>query len=181
MRSRSAGLCAWLRSPAAANPDAPAATTQTTTSSASVQDAGEPAAPPPQAPSTETPYAVKPTPARALAAFAALYINWTYRTLTAQQRTLAAMSVGPARLAERQAAAASEGDTAIARGQIWNRGSVVSVAPDLCTRDEWVVVTREETGGNTQYEGLGATYHVTLARLASVPGGYAVQEWLPQT
>jgi hypothetical protein len=163
------------------NPDAPVATTQSTTSSSTVQNAGEPPAPAPRAPSAESPYRVKPTPTQALEAFAGLYINWSYRTLSAQQHTLAAVSVGPARLAERQAAAASEGDTAIARGQIWNRGSVVSVAPETGTPEEWVVVTREETGGNTQYEGLGASYHVTLARLASVPGGYAVQEWLPQT
>ena len=163
------------------NPDAPSATTQSTTLSISVQNAGEPAAPPAQQPVAENPHAVKATAERALASFAALYVNWTYRTLSAQQRTLAAMSVGPARLAERQAAAASEGDTAIARGQIWNRGSAVSIAPDMSTPEEWVLVTREETGGNTQYEGLGAAYHVTLARLARVPGGYAVQEWLPQT
>ena len=56
-----------------------------------------------------------------------------------------------------------------------------AIAADLGTPGEWVLVTREETGGDTQYEGLGASYHVTLARLASVPGGYAVQEWLPQT
>ncbi len=45
----------------------------------------------------------------------------------------------------------------------------------------WVIVTREQTGGDTQYEGLPAAYHVTLAKLASVPGGYAVSEWLPQS
>ena len=37
---------------------------------------------------------------RRIAAFAELYVNWTYRTLTAHQRTLAAMSVGAARLSE---------------------------------------------------------------------------------
>ena len=44
-----------------------------------------------------------------------------------------------------------------------------------------MIVTREQTGGDTQYEGLPAAYHVTLAQLASVPGGYAVSEWLPQS
>jgi hypothetical protein len=178
--SAAALLCA-LALAGCSNPDAPVVTTQPESSSSSVQNAGEPAAPSPRRPNTEGPSDVRATPAQALATFAALYVNWTYRTLSAQQRTLAAMSVGPARLAERQGAAASEGDTAIARGQVWNRGSVVSIAPDTGTPTEWVVVTREETGGNTQYEGLGAAYHVTLARLASVPGGYAVQEWLPQT
>jgi hypothetical protein len=44
----------------------------------------------------------------------------------------------------------------------------------------WVIVTREQTGGDTQYEGLPAAYHVTLAQLARVPDGYAVSQWLPQ-
>ena len=44
-----------------------------------------------------------------------------------------------------------------------------------------MIVTREQTGGNTQYEGLPAAYHVTIAQLASVDGGYAVERWLPQS
>ena len=41
------------------------------------------------------------TPEQAVSVFAALYINWTYRTLPAHETTLAAMAVGDARLAER--------------------------------------------------------------------------------
>ena len=41
------------------------------------------------------------------------------------------MSVGAARLAERQAAASSQADTTIARGHIYNTGQILSVAPDL--------------------------------------------------
>jgi hypothetical protein len=44
-----------------------------------------------------------------------------------------------------------------------------------------VIVTREQTGGDSQYEGLAAAYHVTIAKLASVPGGYAVEQWLPES
>ncbi len=120
------------------------------------------------------------TPAKALAAFSHLYTNWTYRTLTENQRTLAAMSVAAARLAEQQAAASSSADTTITRGHIWNTGQLISIAHDLTQPDTWAVVTREQTGGDTQYEGLPATYHVTLAQLAHVPGGYAVNQWLPQ-
>jgi len=123
---------------------------------------------------------VQPSPPAALTAFAERYVNWSYRTLTAQQRALAAMAVGAARAAEQQAAATSQADTTIATGRIYNSGQVVSVGPDAAHRGLWVIVTREQTGGDTQYEGLPAGYHVTLARVASVPGGYAVSEWLPQ-
>ena len=74
---------------------------------------------------------MQPTPQAALTAFAELYVNWSYQTLTAQQRTLAAISVGAARLAEQQAAAASAADSTIAQGQIRNSGQVMSIAPEL--------------------------------------------------
>lgn len=161
------------------NPDAPSAG-QRTTSTASPQNEGEPPAPAAASPASQAPAAVQRTPTAALTAFSGLYSNWTYRTLTAHQRTLAAMSVGAARLAEQQAAASSQADTTIARGHIWNSGQIVSIAGDLADSGTWAIVTREQTGGSTQYEGLPASFHVTLARLARVPGGYAVSEWLPQ-
>jgi hypothetical protein len=162
------------------NPDAPSAV-QSTTPAASPQNPGEPPAPAPPAPAAQAPAGIQPTPTKALAAFSQLYINWTYRTLSADQRTLAAMSVGAARLAEQQAAASSQTDTTIARGHIWNSGQTVSIARDLTRPDTWVIVTREQTGGDTQYEGLPAAYHVTLAQLARVPGGYAISQWLSET
>jgi hypothetical protein len=124
---------------------------------------------------------VQPTPQRALAAYATRYINWSYRTLTKDQQALAGSSVGAARLAEHQAAARSHSDTAIARGRIWNRGQTISIAPDLGAPGTWVIVTREQTGGSTEYEGLPASYHITLAKLAAVHGGYSVEQWLPQS
>ncbi len=161
------------------NPDAPTASTSGPASS-SPQNAGEPPAPTPPSASTQAPLDVQATPNKAIAAFAELYVNWTYRTLGEHQRTLAAMSVGAARLSEKQAAASSRGDTTIARGHIYNRGQIVSIARDLTAADSWVIVTREQTGGDSQYEGLPAAYHVTIAQLAGVPGGYAVEQWLPQ-
>jgi hypothetical protein len=124
---------------------------------------------------------VQTTPQRALATYATRYINWSYRTLTEDQQALASSAVGAARLSEQQAGAQSRNDTALARGQVWNRGQTISIAPDLGTPDTWVVVTREQTGGNTEYQGLPASYHVTLAQLAAVPGGYAVEQWLPES
>ena len=162
------------------NPDAPSAV-QGSTSAASPQNPGEPPAPAPPAPAAQAPAAVQSTPAKALAAFSALYTNWSYRTLSSNQRTLAAMSVAAARLAEQQAAASSEADTTITRGHIYNSGEIVSIARDLARPGMWAIVTREQTGGDTQYEGLPAAYHVTLAQLAHVPGGYAIELWLPQS
>jgi type IV pilus biogenesis protein CpaD/CtpE len=161
------------------NPDAPGAG-PTTTSTSSPANAGEPPAPAPTAPASQASTDVQATPSAALAAFSRLYSNWTYHTLTSDQRRLAAMSVGAARLAEQQAAASSQADTTIARGHIWNSGQILSIAGDLAEPGAWAIVTREQTGGSTQYEGLPATYHLTLARLARVPGGYAIREWLPQ-
>jgi hypothetical protein len=161
------------------NPDAPRSDSSAR-STGSPANVGEPSAPPPVSPASQAPAGVQVTPTAALEAFSRLYSNWTYRTLTNNQRRLAAMAVGAARLAEQQAAASSQADTTIARGHIWNSGQIVSIAGDLARPGAWVIVTREQTGGSTQYEGLPASYHVTLARLARLPGGYAVSEWLPQ-
>jgi len=160
------------------NPDAPSAVQGTST--LSPQNTGEPPAPAPPTPALQAPAGVQPTPAKALAAFSGLYTNWTYRTLSSNQQRLAAMSVAAARLAEQQAAASSRADTTITRGHIYNSGEILSIAPDVSRPGTWVIVTREQTGGDTQYEGLPATYHVTLAQLAHVPGGYAVSQWSPE-
>jgi hypothetical protein len=161
------------------DPDAPN-TIQRTRSTPAPQNEGEPPAPAPVTAAAQAPTDVQRTPAAALAAFSRLYSNWTYRTLTTNQRTLAAMSVGPARLAEQQATASSHADTTITRGHIWNHAQIITIANDLTDPGTWVIVTREQTGGSSQYEELPASFHVTLARLTNLPGGYAVSEWLPQ-
>jgi len=161
------------------NPDATGAGQAQSPSAA--QNAGEPPAPPPATASGQAPTHVQATPQQALAAFAQLYTNWSYKTLSATQRTLAAMAVGPARLAERQAAATSAADSTIPQGHIENTGQLVGVARDLSRPGLWVIVTREQTSGSTQYEGLPASYHVTLARVQPVAGGWSVEEWLPQS
>jgi hypothetical protein len=162
------------------NPDAPVAS-NSTTSAATPGNIGEPTASPVPSPASQAPSGVQATPQRALASYAGRYSNWSYQTLTADQEALARSSVGAARLTEQQAAAQSRNDTAIRRGHVWNRGQTISITPDLAAPGMWVVVTREKTGGNSEYEGLPASYHVTLAKLATVHGGYAVEEWLPQS
>jgi hypothetical protein len=163
-----------------ANPDAPS-TAPSPRATNSPQNSGEPPAPAPASPAAQLPGAVQSSPAAAARAFAELYVNWSYQTLASHQRTLAAISVGAARLSERQAAAASARDSTITRAHVYNSGSVVSIAPDALRAGWWTILTREQTGGDRQYEGLPAAYHVTLAQLASVPGGYAVEQWLPQS
>ena len=95
-------------------------------------------------------------------------------------RELAALSVGAARLAEQQAAAAEGRDSEIAATHVYNRGQIVSIAPSQTQPGEWVIVTREQTGGNAQYDGLQPSWHVTLAQLVHLPSGYSISQWLPQ-
>jgi hypothetical protein len=166
--------CGW------SNPDAQPTSEHTETTS-SLQSPGEPVAPPPPTAATQAPRDVQRTPQAALQAFAGLYVNWTYKTLASNQLRLAGMSVGAARLSEQQAAVSSRGDTTIAAGHIWNSGEVISVAADLSRPGFWVLVTREQTGGDSEYEGVGAAYHVTIAKLAATTGGYAISQWLPQS
>ena len=81
------------------------------------------------------------------------------------------------RRAARRAAgrrAAAERTRRSRAGQIRNSGSSSASPPTSHEPGAWVIVTREQTGGDSDYEGLPAAYHVTLARLARVPGGYAV-------
>jgi hypothetical protein len=168
------------------NPDAPGAGPGGETGAARTAEhgpgsPGEPTAPTSPTPASQQPAAPVRTPRRALEQFAGIYINWSYLDLQAKQRKLAAMSVGAARLAEQQAALASEADPTIREGHIHNSGQTLAVSENLQEPGEWVIVTREETAGNSSYQGLPASLHVTLARVAQVPGGYAVSEWLPQS
>ena len=126
------------------------------------------------------PSALAATPEQAIRQFALLYVNWTWRTLPTHLRQLAALSVGAARLAEQQAAAAEGRDSEITVTQVYNRGQIVSIAPSQAQPGEWVIVTREQTGGNAQYDGLQPSWHVTLAQLVHLPGGYSISQWLPQ-
>ncbi len=162
------------------NPDAPTSS-RGAAEEAQVGSPGEPSAPPPPSPSDSTAAEVKPTAAQALSAFALLYVNWNSGDLFREQRALAAISVGPARIAERQAAASSASDRTLSAAHLANSGTVVSLARDQRKPGLWVIVTHEQTTGSGDYEGLPAAYHVTLARVANVPGGYAVSEWLPQS
>jgi hypothetical protein len=142
---------------------------------------GEPTAPAATSAGSETAERPSASAQEALAGFAERYVNWSYATLDATQRWLAASAVGAARTAEQQAAASTDADPTITAGRIRNSGHVVSIAAARGQPGMWVIVTREQTSGSDGYEGLPGAYHVTLAKVAHVAGGYAVSEWLPQS
>jgi hypothetical protein len=128
------------------------------------------------------PVAPSGSPRRAVERFAAGYINWTYRTLGADAARLAASAVGEARTLEEQTRARAAGDTPLRRAHIYNSGSVMAVVPLRGgRRNEWVVVTREQTGGDREYAGTEAAFHVTLATVRRVAAGHwAVSGWHPE-
>ena len=120
------------------------------------------------------------TPTQAIERFAGLYINWSYRTLQANERELAAMAVGEARQAELAAAAAAAHDSVIAQGHVYNSGSVVAIGALLgAGTDQYALVTKEQTGGGQEYAGLPAAFHVTLVTVSSAATGWSVSQWQP--
>ncbi len=176
-----AGLVIVLGLAGCSNPYATSRAQGEPSSSAGVQSVGEPRAPAPRQAGAQAPTGIQPTPRQAILQFAGRYANWTYKTLAEDQLGLASISVGAARLAEQQAAAVTRADTTLARARIANSGEALSVSPDLARDRWWVVVTRERTVGNGEYEGLAAGFHVTLAQVASVDDRWAVSQWLPQS
>jgi hypothetical protein len=157
--------------------------------------AGTPSAPPPQAnpgerqgtipaSAAKQPAPVHPadSPQQALERFAARYINWSYATLAANEGQLAAEAVGEARAFEEQARAQTARDTPLARGHIYNTGTIIGLTQVRGgPPQEWVIDTREHTGGDQEYTGTGAGFHVTLATVQRVAGGWAVAVWRPES
>ncbi len=123
-------------------------------------------------------------PIGAIEAFADAYINWRAGTVAADMRALAAASVGQARSAMQLAAATSAQDYELRRGGIANNGQVEAIAPVIGTRDQYVVVTREQTTAtaSTAYQGLRPAWHLTLASVVEVAAGqWVVSGWQPET
>lgn len=120
------------------------------------------------------------SPREAVERFAEGYINWSYSTLAADQQRLAASAVGEARASELQARQQTERDTALTRGRVFNSGNVVTAALVNGGTDVFACVTREQTGGEGEYAALATAYHVALATVQRVPGGWAVSAWRPE-
>jgi len=121
------------------------------------------------------------SPQAALARYAELYVNWTAAGVAANQRQLAAISLGQARAQALQAAASFARDPELTKSAVSNTGSVVAIAPGQgAAAGLWVVVTREQTIGKGDYAGLPPTLHVIYALLARTASGLVVTRWQPE-
>jgi hypothetical protein len=124
------------------------------------------------------------SPVQAVQVFAQAYINWTAATVARHLRVLAYVSVGQAHSAMSLAAAQTARDSDLHRGGIANSGAVEAIAPVTGERNVYAVVTRERTTAtNTSaYQGLSATWHVTLATVTQVDGGlWTLSGWQPES
>ena len=124
-----------------------------------------------------------PSGIQAVRTFASAYINWTADTVAADMRALAARSVGQARSELELAAAQTASDYELRRGGIANSGTVEAVVQVPGRHDQYLVVTRESTTATntTAYDGLRPAWHVALATVTRVGGGWAVSGWAPQS
>jgi hypothetical protein len=119
----------------------------------------------------------------AVRSFANSYINWTAETVAADMRALAGRSIGQARSALELAAAQTASDYELQQGGISNSGQVEAVAPLPSSRDRYVVVTRESTAATntTAYQGLRPAWHVALATVSPLKGGWVLSGWQPES
>jgi hypothetical protein len=125
--------------------------------------------------------AARTSPQAALTRYALLYINWTAGNVAANQRQLAAISLGQARAQALQAAAKLVRDPELTRSAVSNTGTVVAMSPGQgAAFGLWVLVTREQTTGQGDYAGLPPTLHVIYARLTATQNGWVVTGWQPQ-
>ena len=121
------------------------------------------------------------SPQAALARYAELYVNWTAAGVAANQRQLAAISLGQARAQALQAAASFARDPELTKSAVSTAGSVVAIAPGQgAAAGLWVVVTREQTIGKGDYAGLPPTLHVIYALLTRTASGLVVTRWQPE-
>jgi hypothetical protein len=119
----------------------------------------------------------------AIRAFATVYINWTPATVATQMEQLAARSVGQARAAMQLAAAETAHDYELQQGGISNSGAVEAISPLPSAGDRYIVVTRESTTATntTAYQGLRPAWHVAIATVARLQGGWVVSGWQPES
>ena len=121
-----------------------------------------------------------PSPQSALEHYARLYVNWSARTVAADQRGLAAISVDQARAQTLQAAATYAQDQTLQQSGVANSGHLVAITSSTTTPGQWVLVTSEQTTGKGDYAGLPPTLHVIYAQVTRASSGWVVSEWAPQ-
>jgi hypothetical protein len=158
--------------------------TGTTTSSSKLAQAQSTHEYPAPAPPRQRATVAAESAVAAIRSFATRYINWQADTVAARMRSLAAQSIGQARSAMELAAAHTAQDYELQRGGVANSGKVEAVAVLAGHRDEYVVVTREQTTATATaaYEGLRPAWHLTLATVTPLaPGQWVVSGWQPQS
>jgi hypothetical protein len=125
--------------------------------------------------------AARTSPQVVLTHYALLYVNWTAGNVAANQRQLAAISLGQARAQALQAAASLARDPERTKSAVSNTGTVVAITGGQAAAvGLWVLVTREQTTGQGDYAGLPPTLHVIYARLTATRNGWVVTAWQPQ-
>jgi hypothetical protein len=129
-----------------------------------------------------SPGAAATSPKEALRRYALTYTNWQAINLSAHERALAALAIGPARLAAEQTVASESITASLAKHNVTNRGVVLSItAGEGPARGQWVVVTQEQTTGTGPYVGLAPGPHVTFAKTKRSDRDWFVFEWSPQS
>jgi hypothetical protein len=134
-------------------------------------------------PPLQTATATSSSAVAAVRSFAGAYINWTADTVAADMHGLAARSIGQARSALELAAAQTASDYELQQGGISNSGEVEAVAPLPSRRAQYIVVTRESTAATntTAYQGLRPAWHVAIATVSPVQGGWVISGWQPES
>ncbi len=123
----------------------------------------------------------QPTAQAALARYAQIAVNWSWRDLTTVQRRLAQISLGQARAQALQASVTASADSPLRAQQITNSGQPVMIAAGQgAAAGRWVIVTREHTTGQGPYAGLPPTLHVTYAQVVHTAQAFVVSQWQPQ-
>jgi hypothetical protein len=121
------------------------------------------------------------SPWRAARSFAVRWVNWGWRTVAEQQRSLAGLATGLLARRLRANGGSARIDASLARDKPGSRGAVAAI--DLRAagdRASGVVVTREQsyTGGRADLG--GRRYRVYLIRLNRERNGWEVSAWQPQ-
>jgi hypothetical protein len=141
-----------------------------------------PTAPPPSATTSPATGGLGPTPKAALTHFGRLYTNWTAKTVAGQYQSLSRRSVGQAARSLAQTARQARDNSELLRDGVTNRGTIESIAPRRGHPNAYIIVTRETTGAASgAYDGLTPAYHVTLAQVQQVAGGWTVSAWQLQS
>jgi hypothetical protein len=113
-----------------------------------------------------------------LRAFAARWINWSWRTIARQQRQLGALAAGPLAADLRRSARYSADEARLSGQRPASAGRVITATLTAARRA--VVVTYEHGYTHGRADPAGARYRVYLATVRKTTRGWRVSAWEPQ-